>query len=186
MIPIVSANGAQIPALGFGTWPLKGEEGITAVSVALDAGYRHFDTAAMYQNEREVGEAIRNHAVPRHDIFLTTKVWHTDLEHDALIASVEASVEKLGVDQVDLLLIHWPCPDIPVAEQVRNLCDAKRRGLARHIGISNFPSRMVDAAVAAAGAADELLVANPFLFNRFRKTDPSVVERHSTGLGFFQ
>jgi len=164
MIPIVSANGAAIPALGFGTWPLKGEAGIAAVSEALDAGYRHIDTAALYENEREVGEAIAGHVVPRGDIFLTTKVWHTDLDHDALIASAEASLARLGVDQVDLLLIHWPSADIPIAEQVGNLCDAKRRGLARHIGVSNFPSRMVDEAVAA---ADEPLVANQVEYHPF-------------------
>ncbi len=164
MIPIVAANGAQIPSLGFGTWPLKGEEGIAAVSAALDAGYRHIDTAAMYDNEREVGEAIGNHAVPRDEIFLTTKVWHTDLEHDAMIASAEASLEKLGVGQVDLLLIHWPNLQITVAEQVGHLCDAKRRGLARHIGISNFPSPMIDDAVAA---ADEPLVANQVEYHPF-------------------
>ena len=181
MIPIVSANGAQIPALGFGTWPLKGEEGIAAISVALDAGYRHIDTAAMYQNEREVGEAIRNHAVPRDEIFLTTKVWYTDLSHDAMIASAEASLEKLGVDQVDLLLIHWPNAEIPIAEQIGNLCDAKRRGLARHIGVSNFPSRLVDEAVAA---ANEPLVANQIEYHAFQ--DQSAVlatcRRHGLAL----
>ena len=167
MIPIVSANGAEIPALGFGTWPLKGDECIAAVSAALDAGYRHIDTATMYANEREVGEAIGNHAVPRDEIFLTTKVWHTDLAHDAMIASTEASLAHLGVDQVDLLLIHWPNSEMPVAEQLGNLCDAKRRGLARHIGVSNFPSRMVDEAVIAAGAADEQLVANQVEYHPF-------------------
>jgi diketogulonate reductase-like aldo/keto reductase len=181
MIPIVSANGAEMPALGFGTWPLKGEEGIAAISLALDAGYRHIDTATMYANEREVGEAIRNHAVPRDEIFLTTKVWHTDLDHKAMIASAEASLEKLGVDQVDLLLIHWPNPDIPIAEQVGNLCDAKRRGLARHIGVSNFPSRMIDEAVAA---ADEPLTANQIEYHPFQ--DQSAVlaacRRHGLAL----
>jgi len=164
MIPIVSANGAQMPALGFGTWPLKGDECIAAVSVALDAGYRHIDTAAMYANEREVGEAIRNHAVPRDEIFLTTKVWHTDLAHDALIASAEASLAHLGVDRVDLLLIHWPSSEMTIAEQVDNLCDARRRGLAHHIGVSNFPSRMIDEAVAA---ADEPMVANQVEYHPF-------------------
>ena len=167
MIPIKSANGAQIPALGFGTWPLKDEECIAAVSAALDAGYRHIDTAAMYQNEREVGEAIGNHAVPRDEIFLTSKVWRSDLEHGALIGSTEASLEHLRVDQVDLLLIHWPSSEISIAEQVGNLCDAKRRGLARHIGISNFPSLMIDEAVAAAGAAGERLVANQVEYHPF-------------------
>ncbi|HSG96311.1 MAG TPA: aldo/keto reductase [Afifellaceae bacterium] len=163
-MPIVSANGAEIPALGLGTWPLKGKEGIAAVSAALDAGYRHIDTAAMYHNEREVGEAIAGHSVPRDEIFLTTKVWHTDLARDALLASVEASLEQLRVDQVDLLLIHWPSRQIPLAEQVGNLCEAKRRGFARHIGVSNFPSRMVDAAVAA---TDEPLVTNQVEYHPF-------------------
>ena len=181
MIPIVSANGAAIPALGFGTWPLKGEAGIAAVSEALDAGYRHIDTAAMYANEREVGEAIGNHTVPRNEIFLTTKVWHSDLDHDAMIASAETSLAQLGVDQVDLLLIHWPSAEIPIAEQVGNLCDAKRRGFARHIGVSNFPSRMVDEAVAA---ADEPLVANQIEYHPFQ--DQSAVlatcRRHGMAL----
>jgi len=181
MIPIISANGAKMPALGFGTWPLKGEEGIAAVAAALDAGYRHIDTAAMYGNEREVGEAIRNHGVPRDEIFLTTKVWHTDLAHDALIASAEASVEKLGVGEVDLLLIHWPSAEIPIAEQVGNLCDAKRRGLARHIGVSNFPSRMIDEAVAA---ADEPLVANQIEYHPFQdqSTVLAACRRHGLAL----
>ena len=181
MIPNVSANGAEIPALGFGTWPLKGEVCIAAVSAALDAGYRHIDTAAMYQNECEVGEAIRNHAVPRDEIFLTTKVWHSDLRHDALIASAEASLAHLGVDQVDLLLIHWPSWEMPIAEQVGNLCDAKRRGLARHIGVSNFPSRMVEEAVAV---ANEPLVANQIEYHPFQ--DQSAVlaacRRHGLAL----
>ena len=181
MIPIVSANGAKIPALGFGTWPLKGEACIAAVSAALDAGYRHIDTAAMYDNEREVGEAIGNHAVPRDDIFLTTKVWHSDLDHDALIASAENSLAQLGVDQVDLLLIHWPSSEMPIGEQVANLCDAKRRGLARHIGVSNFPSRMLDEAVAV---ADEPLVVNQIEYHPFQ--DQSAVlaacRRHGLAL----
>ena len=181
MIPTITANGAEIPALGFSTWPLKGEACIAAVSAALDAGYRHIDTAAMYANEREVGEAIGNHAVPRDGIFLTTKVWHSDLRHDAMIASAEASLAQLGVDQVDLLLIHWPSSQMSIAEQVGNLCDVKRRGLARHIGVSNFPSRMVDEAVAA---ADEKLVANQIEYHPFQ--DQSAVlaacRRHGLAL----
>ena len=138
MIPIVSANGAKIPVIGLGTWDLRGEAAVRAVHAALDAGYRHIDTAAMYGNEAEIGEAIRNHATPREEIFVTTKVWSSDLADGRLQKSAAESLKRLGMDQVDLLLIHWPSRKIPFREQMLALCDAKRRGLARHIGVSNF------------------------------------------------
>ena len=138
MIPIVSANGAEIPVIGLGTWDMRGEEAVRAVHAALDAGYRHIDTAAMYGNEAEIGEAIRNHSTPREEIFVTTKVWYSDLADGRLQKSAAESLKRLGMDQVDLLLIHWPSRKIPFREQVLALCDAKRRGLARHIGVSNF------------------------------------------------
>ncbi|WP_026380250.1 aldo/keto reductase [Afifella pfennigii] len=153
----VSANGAEIPAIGFGTWELRGETCRQMVTRALDAGYRHIDTAAMYANEREVGDAIRDHVTAREDIFLTTKVWYTDVGDGALQRSAEASLEKLGIDKVDLLLIHWPSPSVPFDEQIRALCKARRQGLAAHIGISNFPSDLVEAAMRH---ASEPLVAN--------------------------
>ena len=157
MTGIVQANGAAIPAIGLGTWQLRGDEAIRAVHAALDAGYRHIDTAAMYGNEREIGEAVRAHPVPREDIFVTTKVWSSDLADGLLQKSAEASLKRLQVAEVDLLLIHWPSRDIPLREQIRALCDAKRRGLARHIGVSNFPPRFVEAAVQY---ADEPIVTN--------------------------
>jgi diketogulonate reductase-like aldo/keto reductase len=157
MIPIVKANGADIPVLGFGTWPLSGAAAVAAVGSALDAGYRHIDTAAMYGNEAEVGEAIRTHATPRDEIFVTTKVWPSDVADGPLQRSAEASLKRLGLDQVDLLLIHWPSREVPFAEQIRALCDARRRGFARHIGVSNFPPRYVEAAVRL---ADEPIVAD--------------------------
>jgi 2,5-diketo-D-gluconate reductase B len=153
----VTANGATIPAIGLGTWQLRGDAAIRAVQAALQAGYRHIDTAAMYGNEAEVGEAIRNQVTPRGEIFVTTKVWPSDLADGKLQKSAEASLQRLQLDQVDLLLIHWPSRDIPFAEQIRALCEAKRRGLAHHIGVSNFPPRFVAAAV---GVADEPLVVN--------------------------
>ena len=157
MTEIVQANGAAIPAIGFGTWQLRGDAAIRAVDAALDAGYRHIDTAAMYGNEREIGEAVRAHVVPREDIFITTKVWSSDLADGLLQKSAEASLKRLQVDEVDLLLIHWPNREIPLREQIRALCDAKRRGLARHIGVSNFSPRYVEAAVQH---ADEPIVTN--------------------------
>ena len=157
VVPAVSANGAEIPAIGLGTWLLRGEAAIRAVHAALDAGYRHIDTAAAYDNENEVGEAIRTHATPRQDIFVTTKVWPTEIADGRLQKSAEESLKRLQLDRVDLLLIHWPSRDVPFAEQVGALCDAKRRGLARHIGVSNFPPRYLETAVRR---ADEPLVTN--------------------------
>lgn len=153
----VHANGADIPAIGLGTWQLRGDAAIRSVTWALDAGYRHIDTAAMYGNEAEVGEAIGNHAVARDEIFVTTKVWSSDLSEDRLQRSAEASLQRLRIEQVDLLLIHWPSREIPLREQVRALCNARRRGLARHVGVSNFPPRYVEAAVRY---ADEPIVTN--------------------------
>lgn len=157
MVPLVNCNGAAIPAIGLGTWDLRGEDAVRCVEAALDAGYRHIDTAAMYGNEAQVGEAIRAHAVPRAEIFLTTKVWSSESMPGKLQQSAEASLRRLGVDQVDLLLIHWPNMRVPLKEQVAALCDAKRRGLARHVGVSNFPVQYIAPALAA---ADEPLVTN--------------------------
>lgn len=153
----VRANGAEIPVIGFGTWELRGATAVRAVTAALDAGYRHIDTAAMYANEVEVGEAIRNHATPREEIFVTTKVWPSEAGDGPLQRSAEASLKRLAIDQVDLLLIHWPSPSVPLREQVRTLCDAKKRGYARHIGVSNFSVEQVEEAL---GVADERLVTN--------------------------
>ncbi len=157
MTPTVKSNGAEIPAIGFGTWELRGETALRAVHAALEAGYRHIDTAAMYANEVQVGEAIRTHATPREDIFITTKVWPSEAGDGPFQRSAEDSLKRLKVAQVDLLLIHWPSATVPLKEQIAPLCDAKRRGLTRHIGISNFSVEQVELAV---GFSDEPLVTN--------------------------
>jgi diketogulonate reductase-like aldo/keto reductase len=154
---VMEANGAAIPAIGLGTWQLRGEEGAAAVKSALEAGYRHIDTAAMYGNEEAVGEGLRASGVPRDEVFVTTKVWPEDLAPPDLARSAEASLKRLGLAQVDLLLIHWPNAAIPLAGSIRALCEAKRAGLARHIGVANFTARLLDEAVAS---ADEPIVAN--------------------------
>jgi len=146
----VDANGAKIPVLGFGTWPMRGDECRKAVSAGLKLGYRHVDTAQGYSNEEEVGDGILDSGVPRDRIFITTKVHPEKQGEGDLQASMEESLRKLRVDQVDLTLIHWPNPRIPVAEAVKALSNAKRRGLTRHIGLSNFTIRLLDQAVAAA------------------------------------
>lgn len=157
MTPIVRSNGAEIPAIGLGTWNARGNEVVHAVTAALDAGYRHIDTAAMYGNEVQVGEAIRNHATPRDQIFVTTKVPASELANGWLQKSAEESLRRLQMDRVDLLLIHWPSRSVPFREQVLALCDAKRRGLARHVGVSNFTPKFLEAAM---GIASEPIVTN--------------------------
>lgn len=155
--PVVEAHGTRIPKLGFGTFGVTGEEARTAVATALEVGYRHVDTAEMYGNEREVGEGIRDSGVPRDAIFLTTKVWHENLADGVLQRSAERSVETLGVGPVDLYLIHWPSRQVPVEEAVRALNAVKAAGLAKAIGVSNFPVALLERAWAASEAP---LVAN--------------------------
>lgn len=154
---IVEANGARIPALGLGTWTLKGEACSEAVRWALEAGYRHIDTAAMYGNEEDVGVGLKASGLNRDDIFVTTKVWHSDLEADDFRRSAEASLRRLGLSEVDLLLIHWPNSDVPIEETIGALNEAKRDGLTRHIGVSNFSARLVEQAVQL---SEEPLVVN--------------------------
>jgi diketogulonate reductase-like aldo/keto reductase len=142
-VPSISAHGAKIPALGYGTWPLAGRDCREAVRAALKQGYRHVDTAAMYGNEDAVGEALRESGIPRDEIFVTTKVWHDSLADGALQKSAKTSLKRLGLKEVDLLLIHWPNESVAMAEMIGALNDAKAQGLTRHIGVSNFSPRML-------------------------------------------
>jgi 2,5-diketo-D-gluconate reductase B len=144
-IPKLSAHGAEIPAIGFGTSSL-GDCG-EIVASALGLGYRHIDTAWKYGTERGVGAGIRASGVPRGEIFLTTKVSHEYLRCDDFARSVDESLTNLGVDFVDLLLVHWPNPAIPLAEPMAALAQAKRAGLARHIGVANFNIALLDQAI---------------------------------------
>ncbi len=145
---ILKANGANIPALGFGTWTLKGDECIDLVGKALDAGYRHIDTAKMYDNEIDVGKGISSSNVSREEIFLTSKVWPTDIAEGDLQKSIEASLERLNTPYLDLALIHWPSKTVPMRESMKALNEVKNRGLAKNIGVSNFTNAMIDQAVA--------------------------------------
>ena len=145
--PTLSAHGAQIPALGFGTSPMTGGLAPDTVVAALKAGYRHIDTAWKYGTERAVGEAMRAAGVPRQDIFLTTKVSHEYLRADAFAKSVDESLAALKVEYVDLLLVHWPNPEIALNETMPALAKAKRQGLARHIGVANFNIALLDQAI---------------------------------------
>jgi 2,5-diketo-D-gluconate reductase B len=146
-VPILKAHGAEIPAIGFGT---SGMGYITAehVAAALKAGYRHIDTARKYGTEQAVGEAIRTCGIPRREIFVCTKVSHENLHAADFARSVEESLKALGVDYVDLLLVHWPEKNTPLAETMMALAKAKQQGLTRHIGVANFNIAMLDDAIA--------------------------------------
>jgi diketogulonate reductase-like aldo/keto reductase len=148
MIPAYSAHGAQIPALGFGTSPMTGSFAPETVVAALHAGYRHIDTARKYGTERAVGEAMRASGVPRSEIFLTTKVSHENLRAEDFAKSLDESLAALNVDYVDLLMVHWPNPDIPLRETMPALAKAKQQGLARHIGVANFNIALLEQAIA--------------------------------------
>jgi 2,5-diketo-D-gluconate reductase B len=142
-----SQHGDAIPALGFGTSPMTGGLSADTVAAALKAGYRHIDTARKYGTERAVGDAMRASGVARKDIFLTTKVSHENLRADDFAKSVDESLAALKVDYVDLLLVHWPNPDIALSETMPALAKAKRQGLARHIGVANFNVALLDQAI---------------------------------------
>ncbi len=160
-----------IPGIGMGTFRLKGNDARDAVKSALSLGYRHIDTAQMYDNESEVGDGITSSGIPRREIFLTTKVWHDQLEKNDLINSLHDSLERLKTDHVDLTLIHWPSPDdkVPMEEYLGALRDAQREGLTTHIGVSNFTCAQMDQAVDILGEGVILtnqIEVHPFLANR--------------------
>jgi len=144
--PKLSAHGAQIPAIGFGTSGI-GDVRAEHVAAALKAGYRHIDTAWKYGTERAVGEGMRASGIPRQDIFLCTKVSHENLHADDFARSVDESLAALGVSYVDLLLVHWPEQNTPLDETMGALAKAKRSGLTRHIGVANFTIAMLDEAI---------------------------------------
>jgi 2,5-diketo-D-gluconate reductase B len=142
----VSAAGAAIPKIGLGTWQLRGEQCAGIVAAALRLGYNHVDTAQGYANEEFVGEGLKASGMPRDRVFITTKVRPDRMAEGDLQRSVDESLSKLGVAQIDLLLLHWPNPDIPLAGTIRALNAVKRDRRARHIGLSNFTTRLLDEA----------------------------------------
>lgn len=163
-VPVLTVNGAEIPRLGFGTWQLEGSECVNAVKDALDIGYRHVDTAQIYDNEAEVGKAIEDSEVQRDDIFLTTKIWMDNVRAGDLENSLKKSLEKLRVDHVDLTLIHWPVKDVPLEETMTALNAARKAGLTRHIGVSNFTTQILGEAIALSEAP---LVTNQVEYHPF-------------------
>jgi 2,5-diketo-D-gluconate reductase B len=164
-------NNSNIPAFGLGTFRLKDQVVIDSVKTALELGYRAIDTAQIYGNEAEVGQAIAESGVARKELFLTTKIWTADLAGDRLIPSLKQSLAKLRTDHLDLTLIHWPSPGgaVPLAETLAALMAAKAQGLTRQIGVSNFTVDLMKQAIAAVGAehiATNQIELHPYLQNR--------------------
>ena len=149
----IGTHGLAMPVLGLGTWPMKGEACTSAVAAALAMGYRHIDTAEMYGNEGAVGAGIRASGVARGDIHLTTKVWWEHLEPKSLRAAFDASLQRLGVDYVDLFLIHWPAAGMDLGAALDTMMALREAGRARAIGVSNFTVALMAEAVRRAPIA---------------------------------
>jgi len=144
---MVTANGAEIPALGFGTYGMAREDMLRTIPAALDAGFRHIDTAQIYRNEAEVGECVQASGLRREEVFLTTKVWVANYASGAFAASVDDSLRRLRTDYIDLLLLHWPNRSVPLGDQVASLDAAVKAGKVRHVGVSNFNRQLLAEAV---------------------------------------
>lgn len=177
----ITANGAHIPAIGLGTYRLEGEGCADVVAKAIGIGYRHIDTARMYGNETHVGKGIRRSGLERGKLFVTTKIWWTDIDGENLLPSARDSLDRLGFDYVDLLLIHWPNRSVPLEESIEALNQAKAAGLAKHIGVANFPSTMLDEAVAMSPAP---LVCNQVEYHPFLSQESVIAScrRHDMAL----
>jgi len=163
-IPSVEAGGAKIPLLGLGTWELRGRTCARIVEQALRLGYRHVDTAEIYDNEHEVGEGLHASGVKRGDVFVTTKVWPDHFAPRELESAARESLSRLRLREVDLLLLHWPNSRIPLADTLGALCKVKREGLTRHIGVSNFTVALIEQAVQL---ATEPLVCDQIEYHPF-------------------
>jgi len=177
----VKAGGAEIPKLGFGTWTLQGTECTRLVAHALQAGYRHIDTARVYGNEAAVGDGLRGSGLLRDEFFVTTKVWFTDLAPGALERAAEASVQRLGLDHVDLLLIHWPDLTHPIAGTMKALNAVRSAGLTRHIGVSNFPTALLAEAIAASEAP---IVTNQVEYHPYLDQSKLLAACRKAGIAF--
>jgi diketogulonate reductase-like aldo/keto reductase len=163
----LAAHGAEMPAIGFGTMEFPGRAA-ELVAHAIAVGYRHIDTARKYGTEEQVGEGIRASGIARDELFITTKVTELDAREADFLRSAETSLKALGLGHVDLLLVHWPQPKVPFAETLGALAKAKRRGLTRHVGVSNFTLAMLEEAVRV---CPEPLVTNQVEYHAYLPQD---------------
>ncbi len=175
----VEAHGARIPQIGLGTMTLKEDVCVQAVKTALQAGYTHLDTAAFYGNEKENGEGLRASGIKRDDVFICTKVRENNLTPENFVKSLDQSLANLQLPYVDLLLIHWNNKDIPFSVSIPSLCKAKKDGKAKHIGVANFTTKMLDDAWAV---TTEPLVCNQIEMHPFINQDKVVAASKKHGM----
>jgi 2,5-diketo-D-gluconate reductase B len=145
-------KGVSVPSIGLGTFELTGPDGARAIRTAIDAGYRHIDTAIRYGNETEVGQAIRDSGIDRDELFVTTKIWYDNLAPENVDSRTAESLERLQLDHVDLLLVHWPSRDIALGETLAAFAEQRAKGRTRLIGVSNFTTALLDEATRVHGA----------------------------------
>lgn len=175
---------ATIPQLGFGTWELRGADCARMVAAALEIGYRHIDTARMYGNEGAVGEGLSRglaaQGLDRSDVWVTTKIWPDDFGYQRVQEAAAQSLKELGLTHVDLLLLHWPNPEVSLEDTLRGLAETRRQGMARYIGISNFPTALMREAI---GACPEPLLMNQVEYHPFLDQTPVLDVARANGLG---
>lgn len=152
-----------VPALGLGTWQLQNETCRETVRTALQLGYQHIDTASAYGNEADIGQALRESSVTRASLFITSKVWYKDLSPDALLRSCRESLKNLQIDQLDLLLVHWPNAEISLRQTLQALQQTVIQGLCRHVGVSNFPPALLSEALLSAPIECIQVECHPYL-----------------------
>jgi diketogulonate reductase-like aldo/keto reductase len=175
----VSANGANIPALGFGTFRMPDADVHRVLPEALKLGFRHVDTAQIYKNEAAVGDVLKSSGIARQDIFLTTKVWVDRVGHEAFIASVDESLTKLKTDHVDLLLLHWPQSEMPLADRIGALNELRKAGKVKNIGVSNFSTALMAEAVKL---SDAPIVNNQVEYHPYLDQTKVLSEAAKTGM----
>jgi diketogulonate reductase-like aldo/keto reductase len=174
--PILEAHGAKMPAIGYGTMEFPGRA-TELVTHAINIGYRHIDTARKYGTEEQVGEGIRASGIARAELWVTTKVTELDAREADFLRSAETSLKALRLDYVDLLLVHWPQPKVPFTETLGALAKAKRSGMTRHIGVSNFTLAMLEEAVRV---CSEPLITNQIEYHAYLPQDRmlAALKRH--------
>lgn len=178
-VPILKVHGVEMPAIACGTLFPEPESAAPLVAAAIECGYRHIDTARKYGSEEAVGEGIRASGIPREELFITTKVTEEDAHADDFARSVDTSLKAIGVDYVDLLLIHWPQPKVPMEETLGALAKAKRDGLARHVGVSNFTVALLDE---ANKLSPEPLVTNQVEYHAYIRQDKVLASCRNHGM----
>ena len=159
----IDINHEQVPALGLGTYSLKGSDCQEGVADAIALGYRHIDTARAYDNERDVGEGIRQSGIDRDELFITTKIWYTDLVRTNVLNAVDDSLRQLQTQYVNLFLIHWPSDEVPLKETLEALMEVQKQEKARLIGVSNFPPSLLRKAFEIAPVVCNQVEYHPYL-----------------------